>query len=42
MPRHDRKVSDRPMGSLVIWLKKEAAQHFLLREQVAKFGAGAP
>ena len=35
------KVSDRPMGSLVIWLKKEAARDFLLREQVAMFGAGA-
>ncbi|MCJ1348716.1 hypothetical protein MMC31_006949 [Peltigera leucophlebia] len=29
------KVSERPMGSLVIWLKKEAARDFLLREQVA-------
>ena len=34
------KVSERPMGSLVIWLKKEAVRDFLLREQVAMFGAG--
>lgn len=32
------KVFDRPMGSLVIWLKKEAARDLLLREQVAMFG----
>ena len=35
------KVSDRPIGSLVIWLKKEAVRDFLLRNQVAMFGAGA-
>ena len=35
------KVSDRPIGSLVIGLKKEAARDFLQREQVAIFGAGA-
>lgn len=35
------KVSERHMGSLVIWLKKEAARDFLLREQVAIFGSGA-
>ncbi len=34
------KVSDRPIGSLVIWLKKEAARDFSLREQVAMFRAG--
>ncbi len=35
------KVSDQSMRSLVIWLKKKAARDFLLREQVAIFGAGA-
>ncbi len=35
------KVSDWSIGPLVILLKKEAARDFLLREQVAMFGARA-